>query len=484
MVALLSIFLLIPLIYGAVNPGVRFTLDQAAIENFKNDYIQSYIKKCASYSVKQHLVTTSVFTYNVTNLHFSSFTLKPSNTQIVLNPKTNTINLAITNLSFVMNGNLTFWLLASSKGTVEISLTNGNFTIPLAVTVNSDGTLSAAVQTITGTLSAIKLKVHARNPIYKMMQLVGDIWPFKTNIASNFFSTMGQYLSPAIKTILAKISYVDSLNGANMTADYHFLNFGVSSSYIEGDLNGTCYLGPYIEPPYYATSPPSFQTTNTLKVQYSEYFFDTYIWGLQQSGQLNLYIPSAKAPSSLPFKMTTTGLASILPNIAKVYGQNIPIDTSCQVYNPPNIFMTDEVYITAPVYCDFLAMQSSTSHPAAFRLQFQLNSVLTATLNEEKTGLYLIPNVDSSSTTITNIVAQNSNIGIINISRVQMALNWCIYSIATYLNEQLTLSGGFKLPVPAGVTFTDEQIVAYPGAVEISGTPHFDMIVDEIVRNH
>lgn len=485
MAKLLSIILLLPLLIFSYNPGVRFQLAQPALDNFKEDYIPFYIKKISNTTFPSTIVETNLFAFNCTNIKFKSFNLNPNNTQVLLNPKTNTINLVMNNLNFELTAKTQFWFLGQRTGEVAITLTNANLTIPIALTMNQDGTLAAVTQPIIGSLTTLDYQMKTNSYLFSLFQLIGSIWPLNQlsdNLIRKSFVNVAQGLNPSIQKLLTKFKYIEEIGQSEALIDYHMVGLEVNSAYIESDLNGTCFMPGLYNIPLFPAVPPAFQSANTFKIQYTQYFFSSYFWTLQSSGKLDFKIKSEKLPSNLPFTLTTTGLSTVFPNLSRVFGQNVPVDIQCVTFSPPTVAMTTQVYITSKMYCDFLVRQSATTSTAAFRLQFNVNSALGGYLEQDANdGIILIPNLDTSTTSFTQLKALNSNIGTISLNRVQLALNASIYAVSTLINAYLQ-NQGVKMPIPNGVTITDPNFLVYPGAIEIGATPHFDMILAEIFR--
>lgn len=485
MLSLFKLLAFLPFLVFSYTPGVRFQMNEGAIEAFKNVYFPYFIRKISNTTYPNTIVSTSLFAYNCTDIKFSSFEIDLNQTLIALNPTSKTVDLVMKGLTFVLESKVQFWLFGKRSGNVTITLKNAELTIPIALGVSAGGQLEAVIQPIQGDLSSLTYKMKTNSYLYSLLQSLGSIWPLNQlslRLIKNAFENIGNSFNPQLQKMVQNITYIDRIGLSDVLIDYHMLNLGIETDLIEIDLNGTCYEDDLFDIPLYPSVPQDFKSNDTFKIQYSSYFLNSYFWTLQTEGDLNFFIPSEKCPTGLPINLTTNGLSSYFANLPRVYGQNLPIDIHCTTFSPPTATINSQISVSALMYCDFLVRRSATTSSAAFRLQFSLNSALSGSMQQNETGIYLLPNFLTESTSFTNVRALNSNIGTISSTRAQSALNETIYSVSTWMNSKLQ-DQSIRLPIIDGITLEGPDLFVYKGTIELSASPKFDLIVKKIFES-
>ncbi|CAG9332064.1 unnamed protein product [Blepharisma stoltei] len=481
------IFLSVIALCSAAEPAVRVSVAQSALQNLKNEFISYVVSKAQTEKIPDVNITSTLSTYIFTNITLSQLELSSNNTNIIFNPSKSTISLSVTNFTFALSMNVQFRFPFAVTGTMDITFTNGSFVLPISIG-DSNGKINFQVGEIDeDELASLKVSISTNNRIFRLIQFFEGFWPFNKlagHSIKKYASTLGESLNPGIEKILSKLSYTYAVTNYT-TVDYHFLDFAIADEqHIKGDINGTFYLTsqPKVAPQVtQAAQPPAWASDEGVRIQFTEYFLNTYFWSIQTAGLLNYYLIGSQA-QNFPLKMTTTGLVPVVPNLSKAYGSSKQVDVSCNIYQAPVAVIGQNVNITANLYCDFIVHVNSTTTAKAFRTQMTLSNLLSAYLENTDSGVFLYGEFDELAIQFSNFQILNSNVGTISSTKVAAAFSYSAYSIVMKINSYL-MEQGVKLPLPDGVMLTDEVFITSPGAVELGATPDFSNLMKAISEN-
>ncbi|CAG9321135.1 unnamed protein product [Blepharisma stoltei] len=480
MKGLTSIFSFICLSALALRPGIRTSISQNALINIKNSIVPNVITEIQANKIPDFDVKFGLLKINITDIQFLEFNLTAENVgvKLVIDDTISYINLELINLSFNATSKIAFRTPFLVKGTISSSLENTNLTIPIKIGTNK-GKVSLEILAARGNLDSFKMRIKTDSQIISFFQLFNHFLPI--NMLTNAYKRklvthIGESFNPQIQKILNSIVYVEEIPNLPLSIDYHIEALQVvQNQYIEGLINGTFFLTkkPKLVPNVTLPEiPPAWVSSQDFKIQISEYFFDTFLWGLQDSGILNINITNDIIPKEIPITLSTTGLSEILPNLPKVYGNDKPINMNCIVSSPPQFTISEVGTLLSNSYCDFVVTTAENAFKTAFRLNMQAMTQFTGYVVNNSTGVYLFGSILPNSTEFTVFTATNSTIGPINLQDVQDALNYFADAIANYIDQKIE-NQGIVLPIPPTSQVENATMVMNENFIEIGFTKRF-----------
>lgn len=475
---LLTLLLAAVHVLGLGYPGVRSSVDVSSLNEIASNYLSELISKIKNSTIEPQ----SYFFFNffiptkitISNITILDLTLNDQNSGfIAYNQSTNTIYYNISELNATVQGSYHSSLPVRTSGNFTLVLDRSNIIVPIDIS-QTQGILMAALDQMTISQNSFNIKFQASGFFSGLLINLFSIWPLNqvsANTYSTIFSSFSNSYNEMIANLLAGIDYEYSIIKNSVTCDFHLLNASVAGTVINLSQNGSFYVtdSPGLVSPVVASRDlPDFMSRDPFKIQLSEYFFNSMLWGVYANNSLNFFIPSESVPKNFPYVFTTTGLSKAIPNLSKIYGANLPVDLDCSVYNIPQSNISDAVYVRADVYCDFMVRISPSKSTAAFRLVSILLTSFTGSIEEIDDKIYLIGNLDQDNSEFTNFSLVNSNIGNFNTDALTKAINWYTYYLIMQINNNLS-TNGLRIPIPSGYTIDSPELYIYPGALEISG---------------
>jgi hypothetical protein len=278
-----------------------------------------------------------------------------------------------------------------------------------------------------------------------------------------------------LKEKLATIDYTQDFSSIPISTNYHIFNMTMDSSGVVLSQNGSFYLtgnpsevSPVVSPNLL----PNFLTKNTLRLQFTEYFFNSMLWSMFASNSLTMLIKSQDVPSSFPFVFTTTGLSKLVPALKTIYGPGIPVNMDCSVYKIPDVNIQTQISVFLSFYCDFVVMISPSAGTTAFRLLGRASTSFVGELQTVDEKLYLFGSFDDHKTSFDSFTVTSSNVGNFSPSGLQQAFNYQAYYLTVQANK-IFEDQGIEIPVPSNMTISNPDIEIYTGALEIGLEAYF-----------
>lgn len=462
-------------------PGIRTSININALNNLKGAFISQYLQNLTS-----SIIPSESFSYmallipckvTLTDIVTKEATVNMTGTNFYVDPKNSQIHLFVSQLDMKVVANYHYNYPILSSGQVEVNVTGADLDIPVKLYIKN-GVLHSEIYDTKLDREKVSIKMSPSGPISKFFGFFLKFWPLH-NIVQYFYKSAIENISTSynkqLDKLLNTIDYNQDFTSYPISCDYHILNLTFDSSQIQLYLNASYYLtdnpgmlSPVVPPNLL----PGFSTSNTLRFQVTEYFFDSMAWALFASNSLNLHATSAQISKTFPFAFTTTGLNKVVPGLVTVYGSNIPINLDCSVYKIPDINIQSSFSLYLSFYCDFIVMISPSTGTTAFRLLGRLTTNFVGQLEDVQDNVYLFGSFDETNTKFDSFSVVNSNIGNFNPSSLQQAFNWQAYNIAIQLNKVVE-NQGVLLPLPAGVLLKNTKIVISTSVMEVGGDASF-----------
>ena len=268
-----------------------------------------------------------------------------------------------------------------------------------------------------------------------------------------------------------------------MSVDYHFYKFNITKdSYLEAAINGTIYpTGTTVAVPYTPPETDSWLTEKEFRLQISQYTMDSLAWAVYESGFLQVNVTVSMLPTSVPFALSTTGLAMLLPQLIKTYGPKKPVELRCQASQLP--LLTVASLLDASLYglCDVVVHVNSSTEALAMTLQLQIDTQANFSLYSSSKASYVIGAFNTSATQLSQFAYTVTNIGPVDLSSLKIAFSTLIKLAAGVVNARY-FSQGVVLPLPAGVLLSNPSAQAEATTIELAAQPSFTLLVQRLVN--
>lgn len=478
----LSLLCLALSVLSSPYPGIRTSLTINSLTGYIKDILPSIISECKSttippvtFWVRPLFIPVKLQLYN---FEFHEITIDTSKTLISVNNATKELYITLTNVDLFLSAEYAYFIPFKVGGNFNLTLTNSTVIIPVSIDVSKQKTLSVQVNSLLGNTSSLDIELEPLGFVSKAFMLVTKLWPLSkisAHAMTNMFNKLSTLLNPYVNKYLDGMKYSDQVGNMAISGDYHFLMMNLDPLFIESYINGTFFLNNQLSaesPVVPSTILPNYYSMNSVRVQLTEYFFDSLAWALYQSNTLQVYVKSQNVPSNFPYIFTTTGFSKIAPSLVTVYGPNVPINLECSVYKIPNIDIQKTVSLSASVTCNFLVQITQNDVQNAFTVITTFQTNLMASLVQANEQIYVIGSFDRTNTLFGDFSVINSKVGNVNTARISAAFNWYTYYLVNNVNNVLE-DEGLLVPLPKGVMFKNPSFYIYSGAVEIGFEPVF-----------
>lgn len=462
-------------------PGVRTSIGLAPMNKLLKASLPSILEEIRQTVISPITLSTRLLLIplkvQISNFEFVSLSLDIVNSNFMVNNQTNQLYLTLANFNMFMKADYKY-LHYGISGDFNITLINSTVILPFQLGVDRNGVVTSEALPLIGDLSSLNIQITPNGFISTSFMVLSNMWPFKkyTNEAVvRVFDSVSTLFNPKLQSFFGSIKFTDQIGNLPIAADYHFYSIQLNPNSISSVLNGTFYLiyktgavSPVVPPSYL----PDFVSTSSVRIQLTDYYFDSMMWALYASNTLNVYISSTEVPVTFPYTFTTTGLNKLIPGLVSTYGPNLPVDLQCSVYKIPIVNIQDAVEVTVGTSCNFIVLVSSSIKVTAVTLLAEFDTNFLATISNQNEGIYIIGSLDNTNTEFTNFSIINSQVGIFSTDGLAKAINWYTYYVILKANSVLQ-DQGIRLPLPEGITVTKTTFNLYPGAVEIGFEPIF-----------
>ena len=476
----LSLLLLAVSVLSSSYPGIRTSLTINSLTAYVKDILPNVISECKSttippitFWVRPLFIPVKI---QLSNFEIQDFTVDVSKTFISVNNATKELYLTLSNVDLFLSAEYAYYVPFKVGGNFNLTLTNSTVIIPISIEVSKQKTLYVNVNSLLGDTSSLDIEIEPQGFVSKTFMILTKLWPLSritSHAMNNMFNRLSTMLNPYVNKYLNGMKYSDQVGNLAISGDYHFLMMNLDPLFIESYINGTFFLNNHLS----ADSPvvpssllPNYFSMSSVRVQITEYYFDSLMWALYQSNTLQMYIKSQDIPSNFPYIFTTTGFSKVAPSLVTVYGPNVPINLECSVYKIPNIDIQKTVSLSASVACNFLVQITPNDVQNAFTVLSTFQTNLIARLVQTNEQIFVVGSLDRTNTLFGDFSVVNSKVGTVNLAKISAAFNWYTYYLVNNVNNVLE-DDGLLVPLPKGVVFKNAAFYIYPGAVEIGFEP-------------
>lgn len=463
-------------------PGIRTSIGIESLTSYTKEILPEVIEKAITDKIPDlTLWIRPLFIpikLVITDFNVHSLSVDVSKTTISVNNSTKEMLLTLPNVDVFLTAIYNYYIPFRISGEFNLTLTDSTLIIPIKYSITKEGILDVNIEDFQGNASNMIIDVHPNGVFSETFQIFTHLWPLSiisNHIISKKLSSLSTLLNPYVDNYLNSYKYTFQVANLSISGDYHFLDINLDPLYIESSINGSFFLNrdlstesPVIPPSYL----PNFYSQSSVRIQFTEYFFDSLMWSLYASDTLDIYIRSQDVPSSFPYVFTTTGLSKLAPGFDTIYGKNVPVDLECFTYKVPNIDIQTVVSLNAAINCNFLVRLSPTAVQNAFTIITTFQTQVKASLAEVNEQVVVIGSIDRQNTKFVDFYVINSRIGNFSPSKFNTAFNWYVYYLVNNLNKVLE-DQGILVPLPKGVLYKNPTFNIYQGAVEISFEPAF-----------
>lgn len=486
---MLPLFLgLLSLVSASIHPGLRTSLHESSLQDFISSFVPSYLSQVLTtglgpISFPLSLLVATV-TVNVTHTQFAE--LQVASTTLEMDPANQTIWLKIRGLdmdfesSFLYHTKISGW----TEGKFYLYMEGASLTIPLSVGIDEEGKLDCKISTIEESFLDMEYQFNTDSYLMDILSFLGSIPPFNyvdTLITNLLFAKSISEFGTKMNKVLQSMAYTAEIGP--MMVDYHFSEFNITEDlYLEAAINGTVYpKNSNVSVPYAAPEAGEWLSDEQFRMQISQYTMDTFAWAAYLSGFMQVNVTPSMVPASVPFSLSTSGLAMVFPGLVKKYGPNKAVEFQCQASKQPSITVSAMLDIALYGQCNAMVQVNKTSKQLAFTLLFEVDTVANFTLYSSSKASYLIGGLNTTATNLTQLSYTASNIGPINVSTLQLALSSLVKLAAAVATTQY-LSQGIALPIPAGVMLNNTKSLTSTETIELAAQTSFHYLIDYLLR--
>eukprot|EP01091_Cochliopodium_minus_P020460 TRINITY_DN895_c0_g1_i1.p1 TRINITY_DN895_c0_g1~~TRINITY_DN895_c0_g1_i1.p1 ORF type:complete len:505 (-),score=146.89 TRINITY_DN895_c0_g1_i1:67-1548(-) len=440
MKTILLIFILLLSYSLAVQPGVKTTLTQDAL---------NYATQIGLEFVKQDLATIDIpdvsgktnidvgeVKYDITKIVLDDLQLPT----FALNSLPNTgLELVLTNVAMHVgfDWHYSVWF-ASDSGSGDVQISGTDITVSISIT-NVNGYAHLNTESVNININNFNIDLHGGASWFYDLFLglfKGDIKnSIQSAVKSNLASSINENANKAISSLPIKqnigcCSYLDYM----LTDDPRF-----TSTYFTVDELGEFFaINNPLPCPFPVPALPDSINTEMLQIFISDFSVTSAGYAEFLAEQLQFLITPQMVPKDSPFQLNTTDFSDLIPALYQKYpGLLMELNTS--VYQMPQaVFNASGAFISAVTNIYVLVLPNNSSPILAFTLQVNVN--LAGKANIKSSTIFGDLTFLSAS-----ISLYQTSIGNFSVSNLQDVVQLLIYGVLPIVNQKL--SAGFQLPI-------------------------------------
>lgn len=479
MVAIFILLALCPAYLAAITfPGASAYLNQAACINFAQNYLVYAINSAQS-ATDVNYTANFLFTnmnFEFTNINFHNFKVDSNNIGVVFDYVDDTITMNITNVNLVASANFTLHWFGTYKGWTSFNFTKATFVIPTEIgAYRSKATFAFEKMSIT--YSNFNFKFHSTNTFLSLLGYLEYIYGFESLFNSIVIGKMKNILrgqNDLIAAYLSDLPYTVYVGNQSIGFDYSPITIDVTrDNGIQFNLVGESYISNGNQHSSYKTN--SFfpwSITTDLRIQLTDYFFNTYLWSITTIGDLNYTISAATYPEYSQM-FSTTGMQLLLPGLYSTYGPGLPVSIVVKLIPYPTVSLSPgSAMLQGTLSFGFYVETGENSNVLAFCTNVNVTTKLGLWFTEIGEEDFLNYEIYVNSTQFGQYVTVTSTIGNVDLSELQGAINWIVQSLIMFINPKLAIFA-IKLPIPPYLSVSQGKIQIASRNVQVGGKVNF-----------
>lgn len=484
---ILAIFIVQALAIG-VYPGIKNYIGQDVFVNFKEAFVPTFVQDLKTNPLPNTNYSVSFFLtkmqFRFHDMWISELDLTPSKMNFVLESP-NKILLEITNITMSMTAKFNLEWFGNYTGNISNSVTQANLSLPIIIGTEFDVPY-IKFQEMKMKYQKMLFKFKSTNAFLSLFAYTEYIWPLNhvdEYIIHHALLSAGVKLNPIISKFLKSFSYNQVISSYDLSLNYHFLSFNVTSgqSINLGIVGGFLVPSrPYEYPPQQSmNSSISWVSTQSFRMQITDYFFNSLLWGISTAGYLNITV-SNMLPQYKTF-FTTNGMRLVVPQLENTYGPNFPVNVNCGAGHYPSVSIDSQgIQISSSFICVFTVMKSIIQQPG-FTIQFTANSQLGGYVSSDLDNIQIYYQLLANSTVLSNFVILSSAVGTIDTNALESAFNFGVASVVAFLNPKI-INSGFTVPIPDYMSLVNPTIYNTKRAIELGADTVFQFSLSDLLN--
>ncbi|XP_063165384.1 BPI fold-containing family C protein [Candoia aspera] len=445
------------------NPGIKVKITQKALDygkQFGIELLKQRLKKMTSED------WNGQDTYGFIGLNYKVAKIRIDNAEF---PNTSLSLISGTGIKLLVKDasatasadwSVKTWLFTHS-GTGTVFISGVSVTAVIKVSQSVSGHLKLLLESCEGEVGEIDIKLNqAYRWLYKY---------FTTFLVQPLNISLGSNLCPKLDSEIQRINEefsqypVQAQIDPFAIVDYSLVNSSaIFESSIDLDLKGTVYpVEKITEPPFKPTPFVLLDENNSMfYIGVSEYFFRSASLAYYTSGAFDSSAEQEERLSSY-FKLTTETLNKIIPSIAHLYGEPLPVIMEITITTVPVISLhSDKSTLEFTSSMEVLAMLPNSTTQSMFTLNITAGTHANLTIFDQK----LITTLCLDSFHISLV---HSNVGFFEASLLDNFLSYVLQTgIIPAANAKL--KDGVLLPFLDTMILMKPNVRIYQGFLLIS----------------
>lgn len=244
---------------------------------------------------------------------------------------------------------------------------------------------------------------------------------------------------------------------------------------IDGSISDKNTLNENYPFPQPSIIPPIIGNDKLLQVFLTDYVFNTFSYSLFSIGKLSSLRIN---PQSDKFDFNVIAFSLFWPNLLDKYKWDQHIEFECGCLSFPTVFLNQEnIQINGDIGCSLLVKMNNGEYETPFKVDLKIS--IGSLMIVEK-GLIKIQIKNSTINEFTTIF---SEIGELNLQKLQDALNFALHVAGPIANNYLN-DKGIAIPTMFDIDFGDAVVIIKDNFVELDMTPifHTSLLLKSILK--
>lgn len=463
-------------------PGVAIQLDQSATQDFVQGYIVNGVNQAENnpdqiYNLTIGYLLTKM-NYQFYNVNFHNLKIEKSQVNLQYNSIDDIVTVVVGKIDLELSANFTLKWFGTYHGWASVVFKDATFSVPAELSAHNNKAV-LIFQRASITYSNFDFKLHSNNPILSISGWLEYIWGFEylfNKLTLSKFENIFKNMNGEIQKYFNQLPYLLYVGSEGLAIDYSPISVEVNkNNMIIFNLNGDFSIPKKkLEYPTKMDSYLPWALTSNVRIMLTDYFFNSYFWGVSNLGDMNFTLSGKTSPNYASI-LTTDGLKLLLPGLYNTYGPGKSVSITFSVMPYPTISLyTGSSRIKSVLQADVVVEDQASYDILALSVKWNATT---------RIGLWFsqTTNIDSinyevyvNSTQFSQYVITTSNIGEVSLDSLENALNFAISSIIMFLNPNI-LRNSLPLPIPKYLSISNPMISVQSRNLEIGGTLDFNL---------
>jgi len=348
------------------------------------------------------------------------------------------------------------WPHPSDHGTADCSASGVNVNLALEIETTSKGQLAVKVTSSGAHIG--NLDIHLHGGASWLYQIFIDIFGplIKLAVQKELQTVLATETAVIINEILSSIPVTVPILTLPIELDYALEgNIDYSPSYwLSAAPLGEFYsIADPKEAPFQKTAIPDAAPTRMIELVASDFFVNSALYALYQTGQFSLQILPKDVPSWSPLQLNTSSFCEFSPGLCKTYpDQDMSLIFNATTY-PTSEITPAGVNGTMKADMEFFVIEENQTQVPAFTLF--VVAALNGTgyiINGNELGIHVNYNYG-------DFYLLSSEVGTVNVKLLQASIDLTITKVVIPIINKI-FGQGIPLPSIAGISFV-QPVISY-----------------------